>query len=377
MTTGTPRPPLFTTTIRPGIHGLVTEQSARINSRQDNPVSTTLRPVKVYRPAQLLPAHNNVAYASQNNDDPTPSQSTATPIPAAVNREPLVAVRQPDGRNAVLIPLSHLQAGYVPILGMYPQHERQYEGSPNRQPAVVEVEQQQAVVRRLQVPVAPPLPVRVDQDGHIREATSRQPPPQYITPVAPTFITTSRYESMPVDEDVDNIRPPVSTRDLQRLLEQLIQRQSRLERIVTLTRRAPPPQPHQWEQHRFKQYRMLYPAPQFSNIHKDPVTDAYQQPEYVPELDSVRPVRRFARQKQIYPKDKENLNQQYLPSDVREMLLLKMLQLAINPALPLTEEDVQEIEEKRKGVGGARNVEILGEEDPEDDRVKIGQRFTN
>ncbi|VEN60011.1 unnamed protein product [Callosobruchus maculatus] len=128
MTTGTPRPPLFTTTHRSAIHAPAMRHSAQAASRQDHSLTTTLRPVTTYKPAvvsQTSATDKHITYAvNNNNEDATPSQSTTTPIPATSIRDPLVAVRQPDGRHAVLIPLSHLQAGYVPILRVHPHNDR-------------------------------------------------------------------------------------------------------------------------------------------------------------------------------------------------------------------------------------------------------------
>lgn len=73
----------------------------------------------------------------------------------------------------------------------------------------------------------------------------------------------------------------------------------------------------------------------------------------------------------------ENQDSEYLPADVREMLLLRMLQLAINPALPLSEEEMNQVTRsiaaQKKEV---RNVEIIGEE-PETKNQNRVKRYKN
>lgn len=71
----------------------------------------------------------------------------------------------------------------------------------------------------------------------------------------------------------------------------------------------------------------------------------------------------------------ERKKEEYLPPEVREMLLLRMLQLAMNPALPLEEEEEEQEEGEQVATMPApqflrrppvRNVEILGEEEEQE-----------
>lgn len=78
----------------------------------------------------------------------------------------------------------------------------------------------------------------------------------------------------------------------------------------------------------------------------------------------------------IYLLVEERKKEEYLPPEVREMLLLRMLQLAMNPALPLEEEEEEQEEGEQVATMPApqflrrpvpvRNVEILGEEEEQE-----------
>lgn len=65
-------------------------------------------------------------------------------------------------------------------------------------------------------------------------------------------------------------------------------------------------------------------------------------------------------------------DENYLPPDVREMLLLKMLQLAINPNLPLppSEQELMTTANPPHRKEAVRNVQILGEEQEEKRNVR-------
>ncbi|KAL1488008.1 hypothetical protein ABEB36_015386 [Hypothenemus hampei] len=215
---------------------------------------------------------------------------------------------------------------------------------------------QQVYMRR---PVLRPIPV--DDNGYIRERV------------------TERESPMP---DIDKIQPPVSTRDFQLLLNYLVMRQKRLERINVLTNPRFRPQssaqplfvqkvitrrPEYIEQPQAApsrqfitvrpQYRYRYDLQEESSAEepsgKRLAADYARQEIYLTN-------RRFARVKE---------DEEYLPVEVREMLLLRMLQLAMNPALPVNEEDegqqVATVAVPQYHRPPVRNVEILGEEEEE------------
>jgi hypothetical protein len=89
------------------------------------------------------------------------------------------------------------------------------------------------------------------------------------------------------------------------------------------------------------------------------------------------PTRRVARLLQPSQDQQQETKEEYLPPDVREMLLLRMLQLAINPALPVAEDemvqDTTPVPQYKKVP--VRNVEILGEEAEEEKRPVRNKRY--
>ncbi|XP_017781573.1 PREDICTED: uncharacterized protein LOC108566276 [Nicrophorus vespilloides] len=272
VTTGSPHP-LFTT-IRPRI------------------VPTTPAPV-IHRPTIRYPQ----IYHKPTTDYPQESASevAVTPSPPIVqipaNEDepqrvaPYVELRHPFHRGAILVPVQHRRI------------EEPY------------------YVRRMPTKFKP-IPVHVDENGFIREVHQRP------------FVTQSD-----IINEVDQIKPPVSTRDFQKLLEQLILRQTNLEKISTLTQTRP--QQMYYENTGPVQF---VPRPQY----------------YTPSPpQNYHPTKRMTAQEE-----------EYLPAPVREMLLLRMLQLAINPALPLESSDnIESATTPIPRKDAIRNVEILGEEE--------------
>lgn len=136
------------------------------------------------------------------------SNTAVNKVGLAPTPEPLVAIRHPFQQGAILVPLSQLQSRILPVENM----QEVYQARQNY------AERQQ--VKRLTPPVLRPLPVQVDEHGFIRQ----MPPTPYSTPVAP-------------NGEIDEIQPPVSTRDFQTLLNHLIRRQKMLETISELMQR--------------------------------------------------------------------------------------------------------------------------------------------
>ncbi|KAJ8970464.1 hypothetical protein NQ314_001216 [Rhamnusium bicolor] len=408
VTTGTPRP-LFTTTNRPRAIPISTTAS----TPEAVPRPTVRYPLNYHRNVLQDLERNTPEYTQETTtNQPVNLQSTPTPVPVVQipanrveNQEPLVAIKHPFQRGTILVPLSQLQGRIIPIENMreiddaqkeYDSQSEQYFRETTTKSDVAEFEQQRAVVRRLPPPQLRPMPVQVDENGFIREVprhgSSSYPIPVPITP-AP------RYNTNNVENDVDNIEPPVSIRDFQKLLQQLVIRQSRLERISALSR-----QPQIYSQPT-QRYKSVYSHPNAYILQKESVTAqngpvqfiqqrpeqntvqqrlrprqffevaAEQQPQavrhqsqntYEGQYDpqSYVPNRRVARLLPSASQRQQDVREEYLPPDVREMLLLRMLQLAINPSLPVDSESMELPAEsalfKRMPM---RNVEILGEEE--------------
>ncbi|XP_066256720.1 uncharacterized protein [Euwallacea similis] len=393
------------------------------------PTSTTATPIIVAKPTpryvanyqrnQLQEVESNTATYRQSPEDEvvtsTEPASTSTNIPVVQippNRqtsEPLVAVGHPFQQRAILVPISHLQNRIVPQ-DEYNQNE--YNARRNfvpQQQSAVEIER--VNVKRLNPVALRPLPVLVDSNGYIREMPPNVPTP-YPLPVPVTPVTVSS-PGRNIDEElesneVESIHPPVSTRDFQVLLNHLIMRQKRLERINDLTN---PKRHPEFYQRPVKYQRAVqatvrpifvqrYDQPQPTGSTRQyvavrPQEDAqryqyYQQNEeevteepkriasnYVRQHPGYLPMRRASRllnggQYVHEEETPQSHRDEYLPPEVREMLLLRMLQLAMNPSLPLDEEE-QESEQvatvpapqfRRPPV---RNVEILGEEEDTND----------
>lgn len=398
ITTTAPRH-IFSTTLRP-----------RIISTTAPPV--TLRPIR-YTPNYQSNILQNIdpttpEYAQESSTtESTIDEATPTPVPIVQippNRqsgpEPLVAIRHPFQRGTILVPLSQLQQRIVPLENARDESmENQYviqNIRPNDQyikettPKPLMEQQPRPIVLRRVPPPLRPIPVQVDENGYIREVPQPVPTP-FPLPIPITPVP--KYSQNDIQNEVDHIEPPVSTREFQQLLHQLILRQSRLERINDMMN---PRRAYTYVQQ--PQYRPVYqptPAPYF--IPRNPNGHGHNQQsgpvQFIPDQDPRRqyqtqqpqpltlrqqnqdgiyndqfaqsfvPTRRVARLLQRPNEEQE----QYLPPDVREMLLLRMLQLALNPSLPIEEEEeaaepTTQVPQYKKAV---RNVEILGEENEE------------
>ncbi|RZC35706.1 hypothetical protein BDFB_000579 [Asbolus verrucosus] len=414
VTTGTPRP-LFTTTTRPRAL-----------------LSTTTTPTVVSRPTIRYPTNyqrtvlqdleaNTQEYAQETTTtEATVSDTTPTPVPIVqipANRaaqEPLVAIKHPFQRGTILVPLSQLQGRVVPLENLRELNENQDQYIPQNEQYIKEtttkppqeVEPRPIYVRRLPPPQFRPIPVQVDENGFIREVQRSPNGPSMPYPLPIPITPPPKYVDNDVDNDVDRISPPVSTRDFQKLLQQLIIRQTRLERISALT------DPRRYSEFYQPRYRPIYrptPVPyyvsrvpenqqtgpvqflpdenlqqhrprQFINLspqHQAAIRQQQQQELYSQNSQSYVPTRRVARLLHPNQDRRQEVNEEYLPPDVREMLLLRMLQLAINPALPLGEDemvqDTTPVPQYKKVP--VRNVEILGEESEEEKRPVRNKRY--
>ncbi|KAF2886122.1 hypothetical protein ILUMI_20052 [Ignelater luminosus] len=424
LTTGTPRP-LFTTTSRPRIipaaQVVVEKPAARyINT----PSSIVTKPQTTTEFIQE--ATTTETTVSEAN---TPTPVPVYQIPAAqpeTPQPPLVAVRHPFHGGVVLVPYNHLRAQE----NSQPTHQPQYvvangqyfrEIRPTPTPTP-EHQQSQAPVFIQRPPILRSIPVQVDENGYVRPI-----PPQIVTstpypitvPITPQPIP--KHANGEMEAEIDNIRPPVTTREFQRLIELLIIRQARLEQANAIINAQ-----RQRDLLQLQRYRGIHPTPIPFLVRRPqevtsngPVTfipdvqvprsrpfitipmqaaQQHQQQAYVvrpqtqetrevyvqetpvtyaPTPTSYTPTKRVSRLLHNNPPKEQIIDDgDFLPPQIREMLLLRMLQLAINPALPVEEneqEDSMPSEQTIKKTG-VRNVEVLGEEEDEEEKPPVRNR---
>ncbi|KAJ0175860.1 hypothetical protein K1T71_009019 [Dendrolimus kikuchii] len=171
-----------------------------------------------------------------------------------------------------------------------------------------------------------------------------------------------RYQD-PIDE-MNAISTPVSTRDLRRLLHILILRQSRLQNLMDQMMPGPYPVPLYRDEYRYQpryqdDYEYRY-NPQYRN---EMYMSQYDDSEY----DSQRYMARRRMYQRPYDTTGASSNRveespEYLPPDVREALLLKMLILAISPDFMPTPAPPTELTTATPTRKQVRNVQILGED---------------
>lgn len=384
VTTGMPR--VLFTTIRP--------TASQATSTRYTPVYHRNLPQEV---TTLSPATQE-STTTETPQTPQNQYTTAVPVPLVQippnQIEPLVAIRHPY-RGTVVVPLKDLQnreqIDAIQFTRNQPVYNPQLRAPPSNEQLQPEIQQPDprtvpVYVRRPPIQVLRSMPVQIDENGYVRELRPIPPlpyaNPENIAPL-PQYFNEEESES----NDIENIKPPVSVQDFQKLLNLLIIRQRRLEQVSKLAAmrtvgqyenvyQAAAPVPYVVSKYQDLQQRgpvqfasqdmetnerrQEGQRPQYRRIFYTP------QPNYNPyQTQYQQPSRRVAR----LLKPDRNIAEDYLPPDIREMLLLRMLQLAINPALPVEASDVEalgsssSIQASRQPV---RNVEILGEEDDEE-----------
>lgn len=183
--------------------------------------------------------------------------------------------------------------------------------------------------------------------------------PRYVNP----------YRSQPVIQrydpnDMQSISAPVSTRDFKRLLHILILRQQRLQSLMDQLMPGPPYQPvsYRREPYQPRHYQDDYDyryEPQYRDVYSNQVQyeDQYESQRYVPR-------RRYSRPYDSQGSASSHIDEipEYLPVEVREALLLKMLLLAISPDYVPTPAPATELTTAAPPRKQVRNVQILGEE---------------
>lgn len=370
VTTGMPRP-LFTT-VRPATIESTSSKYTPIYHRNVAPEITTLSP----------------STSQESSTTETPQYTTpvsATPVQIPPNQiEPLVAIRHPY-RGTIVVPLRELQAReqveaipyvrnqpvYSPVVRIPLPNDAVQQPDPRTVPVYV---------RRPPVHILRSMPVQVDENGYVRELRP-------IQPYAPEAQYINEEEN-----EIESIKPPVSVQDFQKLLNLLIARQRKLEQVNRLASsmrnlgqyenvyQAATPVPYVVTKYQNLQQRgpVQFVAQETDKDKQNTQNRIFYTPQqpynYNPyQTQYQQPSRRVAR----LLKPERNVAEDYLPPDVREMLLLRMLQLAINPALPI-DEDVEslgsatDIQMTKQPV---RNVEILGEEEEEDKRMMRAKRL--
>ncbi|XP_060523523.1 uncharacterized protein LOC132700317 isoform X2 [Cylas formicarius] len=399
--------PLFTTTARPSrIIPIVSSTTAA-------PVSV-VRPIKYASNYQRNLLHErepeNREYSHETTSTESPVSITNSPVvqipanrPEHIDQaEPLIALQHPFQGGTILLPFNQFQSRVIPV----EDARRKYIIQQQREQQVAsEIEIEKQHVKRLNSVQLRPLPVQVDQNGYLREM------PQVVTPyslsaavpVRMPASSASQHLNNDAENDINDIQPPVSTKDFQKLLNNLIMRQKRLERISELTN--PKLHPELYQPPPVVYRRVLQQGPPSYFVGRVP----YQQIEPQPQETEASQQRQFVefpkqyiRQRVYQPEEPDtyrslynrqdlDLNgreprvlrhrdqEEYLPPDVREMLLLKMLQLAMNPALPIDENDENETDSKatisspQYRRAPVRNVEILGEEVEETPMRNVGR----
>lgn len=328
--------------------------SASLTTGMPRVLFTTVRPEVKYTP---IYHRNDVTTLS-----PSTQESTTTEAPQAQYTtqvppnqvEPLVAIRHPY-RGTVVVPLKELQ------------NREQFEAIPYARNPPTDPRTVPVYVRRPPLHVLRSMPVQIDENGYVREL---RPAPQI--PYEPP----QQYEEDAINNEIESIKPPVSVQDFQKLLDLLIFRQRRLEQANRLGQyenvyQAAAPIPYTIPRYQDMQQRgPVQFVPQEAETNRQDQRAQYRRVYYTPQ-----PVQQSSRRVARLLKPERNVVEDYLPPDVREMLLLRMLQLAINPALPVDASDVESAPSVQMGRQAIRNVEILGEEDDGDKRIMRVKRL--
>ncbi|CAH2108678.1 unnamed protein product [Euphydryas editha] len=203
--------------------------------------------------------------------------------------------------------------------------------------------------------------------------------PRFVNPYRPQPLF-QRYDPV---SDMHSIQAPVSTRDFKRLLHILIMRQNRLQAIMDQIMPGPPyqtpsyrheayqPRRHYQDDDRYDyrydpQYRQDHQYRQ--EVYSNQVS-SYDDPQY--ESQRYVPRRRYSRPYDSQSSASNHVDEpvEYLPVEVREALLLKMLLLAISPDFMPTTPPATELTTAAPPRKQVRNVQILGEEDTKNTKI--------
>lgn len=225
-------------------------------------------------------------------------------------------------------------------------------------------------------PVTRIIPIPVDERGvPIHGYQTRFVNP--YRPIPQPVLYQPRHDP---NDEMNSISAPVSTRDLKRLLQVLIYRQNRLQSLMDqLVAPGPPYQPlpiYREPQYQYNRYDMArqyqdderydyrYEQQQYrqQDSYSNQVNN-YENPQY--ESQRYIPRRRlYTRPYDTAGSSSNHVDEppEYLPAEIREALLLKMLMLAINPDFMPTPAPPTELTTAAPPRKQVRNVQILGEE---------------
>ncbi|XP_075974641.1 uncharacterized protein LOC142975587 [Anticarsia gemmatalis] len=204
-------------------------------------------------------------------------------------------------------------------------------------------------------PVTRIIPIPVDERGVPLQGYQAR----FVNPYRPQQpLFQPRYS--PADE-MSAIASPVSTRDLRRLLHILILRQNRLQAVMDhmVTPLYRPENDYRYRQryqeddrydYRYDQYRQEYQTQGYDN--------QYESQRYIPRR------RLYTRPYDTAGSSSNHIEEmpEFLPAEIREALLLKMLILAISPDFMPTAAPPTELTTAAPPRKQVRNVQILGEE---------------
>lgn len=370
LTTGTPRP-LFTTTLRPRIQSTTTSKGI---------ISPAKYPVVFQKNAIRGPRINDQFTPESTTDASNIAETNyVTPTPIPIVQIPQIPPDEhyfrgrPLPRGAILIPVQNRY---------YDDHQDYQQFVPQEQYIRDDgyLHQPTPVPRVTPVPIIP-VPIR-------RPEQRMEYMDDYIRPYQVPVNTD-------LQDDIDNIKPPVSTLDFQKLLNRLIIRQNHLREISRIENIRAMQDPY-YDRYRPQPNPVSLYIRQNSRPNNGPVQFIPRNRYFVPHMmqhrmesqqyhqtidpyDNYEPIYRHGRRvarlldPNMRPKDEEN----YLPAEVREMLLLKMLQLAINPNLPVppSEQELMTTANPPHRKEAVRNVQILGEEQEQEKRNVRSKRY--
>ncbi|XP_047019798.1 uncharacterized protein LOC124630111 [Helicoverpa zea] len=371
LSMGTVRPLFTTTTPRPRlvpIHSLVAARQKIQQQYQDVPIQeqeTTIEAStgRVFDQDHVLTTNAVPVVHIQPQRDPD-DQVYQQPIyrrpPAAVHFRTREYLRDnpgapvPIGNTRPFIQYEFqnkvLEPQYVKEAPQHQQHQ------PRPQPTA-EVTSQPYDVR----PVTRIIPIPVDDRGVPLQGYQGR----FVNPYQRPALFQPRYD--PVDE-MTSIAAPVSTRDLRRLLHILILRQNKLQ--VLMDQMMPGPSLYRPEtDYRYQRYQ----DDDRYDYRYDQYRQEYQNQGYENQYESQRYVPR----RRLYPRPYDTAGSssnhieempEFLPPEIREALLLKMLILAISPDFMPTVAPPTELTTAAPPRKQVRNVQILGEEGAMDDK---------
>lgn len=238
-------------------------------------------------------------------------------------------------------------------------------------------------------PVTRIIPVHVDERGVPIQGYQRYINPYRPTPPPVVLQPQPRYDPI---EDMNAISAPVSTRDLKRLLQVLISRQNRLQALMDqIVAPGPPYQPlplfraePQYEYNRYQNRQ--YPDDERYDYRYD--QQQYRQQEaYQNQVGNYEnqqyESQRFVPRRRLYTRpydasvaasNRVEESPEYLPAEIREALLLKMLMLAISPDFMPSPAPMTEMTTATPPRKQVRNVQILGEEGSMDEAKRQMKR---